>query len=403
MVILSFKPIRDRHYELFYWSHVVLVMGFLAGCLIHSKPLMGWPISALGLWGAERLTRLIIFAYVNGYGRVNFRHSKRQSTQSFSMKSRQDQSESQTCLSDAKSPESYPPMPYDRFEEESQFRYPSPQHSGKRQSFYNFGPGQDQQYLEHHNYPRPCIIPTSSTTPLSPSLGSKEVSDVQAYPRRIAKPPPGYATAQLLPGRTIRLTINVPCAIRWRPGQHIFLTIPSVRFLQAHPYTITSVDQRSEGIAPSGGRALLSSEGSELVLLIRAQKGFSKDLWDYVAKNRQAKGSSGAPTLEIVKGVSMRALVSLPLGSAGRVTYDDYESLLIICGGTGITFGIAVLEHACRRMARVASLSRARHGTDAKLKTRRIRFVWILKEFCESPFLHRHLVAKIYSGLLHGP
>jgi hypothetical protein len=66
------------------------------------------------------------------------------------------------------------------------------------------------------------------------------------------------------------------------------------------------------------------------------------------------------------------------MGSAARVEWGAYESLTIIAGGTGITFGISVLENACTRMVR-------KHQ-ESKWKTSRVRFVWILKEFCKWSF-----------------
>lgn len=33
----SFKPIRNRYYELFYWSHVGLLLLFFAACIVHHR------------------------------------------------------------------------------------------------------------------------------------------------------------------------------------------------------------------------------------------------------------------------------------------------------------------------------------------------------------------------------
>ncbi|KAI5480795.1 ferric reductase transmembrane component 2 precursor [Pseudohyphozyma bogoriensis] len=394
LVILSFSPFRNRHYELFYWSHVVLVILFLVGCLIHTNPLSFWPIMALGIWGAERATRLILFFYVNGFAAsFGSKKEKRASVQSFSVLG----SEKVDNHSEGKGwtpagthspgPHAYPPSPYQHDDYPPSYPPSSPSSQrGKRSSYYAYGPGQDMSYLEEHQYPRaqPQHANTGSVdtevyghlSPAGPDASFGSSTTRHDYPSAISsykgKASPGFATAQLLPGRTVRLTLNVPRAVRWRPGQHIILTVPSVKFIQGHPYTITNVDERAPGIAPLGG-SVLKSEGTEIVLLIRAQKGFSKALWDYVVKQRQAKESAGVAAQDIARGVQVRALVSLPMGSAGRVTWDDYESVLIICGGTGVTFGTAVLEYACRRLARQTTTARGGGAGAKPAKTTRVR------------------------------
>jgi hypothetical protein len=57
---------------------------------------------------------------------------------------------------------------------------------------------------------------------------------------RNARAPKGFALAQLLPGRLIRLTAHTPHCVRWKPGQHVLLTVPSVEPLSSHPFTIAS-------------------------------------------------------------------------------------------------------------------------------------------------------------------
>ena len=201
-------------------------------------------------------------------------------------------------------------------------------------------------------------------------------------------PPPGFAFAQLLPGRTVRLTLHTPKTVRWLPGQHIHLTIPSISRIQSHPYTILSVDDRATGIAPIG-LAATRSEGSEIVLLVRAQKGFSKQLWDTVLQQRRKALESSVG--ESASGINLRAIISWPVGSAARASWENYESFVIICGGTGCTFGVAILEYVCRRMARRDALRKTGQVDRHPFRATRIRFVWILREYCQSSFLRTAL------------
>ncbi|GAA5873996.1 hypothetical protein JCM8547_001596 [Rhodosporidiobolus lusitaniae] len=348
LTAFSFKPIRTRFYELFYWSHVFLVIVFLVACILHHAPLLWWPLIALVWWGAERAVRFVTFLWINGiFEGIWFREPSRSARSSFTYAGVQEK--------DGSGEGKYPPLPYDESSEPLQAPV-----MGSRQGSYSTA------------YP-----PSSSQLPFSSSRAPSYASSPSAFQPPSSSsarllPPPGFASAQLLPGRTIRLTLHVPHTLRWAPGQHLLLYMPQIRPFDSHPYTIASVDERSKGIAPVGG-ADKSKKGSEVVLLVRAQKGFSKALWDYVAKKRQYavdhQGSGGGAGA----GVNLRAMVSWPMGSAGRVRWGAYESLTIVCGGTGISFGLSVLENACRRMVRKEE--------DPKWRTTRVRFVWIMREF----------------------
>ena len=193
--------------------------------------------------------------------------------------------------------------------------------------------------------------------------------------------PPGFALAQLLPGRTVRLTITTVRPVRWIPGQHIFLNLPAVA-VESHPYTLLNVDERARGIAPLDGGAASAFSGSTVVLLIRAQKGFSKKLFELVRQRRYALESSvGSPTA----GTCLRAAIGPPTGSAGRAGWGKYSSLCIVVGGTGCTFGVSILDYACRRIARRDAMVKAGLVDDTgEFLCTRVRFVWVLREYGES-------------------
>ena len=395
MVLSSFRPIRNRFYEFFYYSHILLVVFFLSACVIHHRPVMGWAIGALVLWGAERGVRLLAFLWINGLGKnLSAKRQSRSSVRSFQFVGAEKVERYSESVKDWQEPKrggSYPPGRHETGGDASTLRK-----AAKRSSYYEFGPGQDTAYLNQNNYPRP-----RQDSPAPPPKDAYDSSTPQtlALSRRSDSPssvsvlpPPGFASAQLLPGRTIRLTINTPRAIRWRPGQHLFLTIPAVALFQSHPYTIVSIDERARGIVPFGGPSLLCTEGSEVVLLIRAQNGFSRKLWEYVAEKRRERETDGTVNAEVAKGINLRALVSAPLGSAARADWESYETLLIVSGGTGITFGMAVLEYACRRMARAGAV--AAGEKDDKFKMKRVRFVWILREFGKSSDISASLCGR---------
>lgn len=342
LVILSFKPVRTKYYEAFYWSHIVLVIVLCGSCIIHSKPLAVFIFAALGLWAADKLTRFITLMWVNGVGHLPKSNGidSRNTVPTFTLV--KSEKVNQNYPSESK----YPPHPSPR--SQNQQLHPEQQQQqqrNKRESYYEYGPGQDSQYLQDNNYPSPRLNHARLSPP--PPFRANERSNTPDLPFQVGYsdqssssssclPPAGYAYAQLLPGKTIRLTITTPQSIRWQPGQHLFLTIPFIALLQSHPYTITSVDERAHGIAPLGGTSISRKAGSHIVLLIRAQKGFSKKLWKSVIKQREKAERNGTSSEVLAKGVKLRSFVSWPLGSSAGTDWGSFETVVIICGGTGI-------------------------------------------------------------------
>ena len=219
---------------------------------------------------------------------------------------------------------------------------------------------------------------------------------------------PGFAFVQLLPGKALRLTIRTPNHVSWLPGQWVNLNMPAVRWWESHPFTIASAydatysssrrrhkNQSSidvEKDADAGSKA--PGEERTIVLLLRARKGFTKHLFDYVQKQRnQQIGDSVISTGGISKsttGVHLRALIDGPYGSTKRVDWGASSTVVIICAGSGVSFGMAVLEHLCACLARSAS------GVATKtFKVARVRFVWMLREFSHLQWVASALIRCI--------
>lgn len=169
--------------------------------------------------------------------------------------------------------------------------------------------------------------------------------------------PAGYALAQILPGKTIRLQLHVPRRLYWRTGQHVSLTIPAVRFWQGHPFTICVADDRI-----THRSAEFKDGGCYLQILARVKGGFTKALWNKLHSLTEA---SPAPVL-------LRAQVGWPLGSNKGARIQDFSTVIVLCGGSGISFGVGVFEHACHALA-------GRVGKNSKVQ--RIKLIWLLREF----------------------
>ena len=209
--------------------------------------------------------------------------------------------------------------------------------------------------------------------------GSSSSRPVIAAPLSI---PLGYAQAQLLPGDTVRLTIRVPKPFKWAPGQSVLLCLPDLAAFQSHPFTI------------------VNNDSSEITLLIKARKGLTRKLYQWVSTHRQraierdveAKRHSSASTQStggdlVVQAppVLLRAILDGPFGSADRVKWGEYSTVVIFCGGSGISFGASVLEYICGQLSQVGLSSSPR------FKTTRLRFCWIVREFAEVAWIASHL------------
>jgi predicted ferric reductase len=118
-----------------------------------------------------------------------------------------------------------------------------------------------------------------------------------------------------LPGRLIRLTTPAPKFFHWRPGQSAYITLPKISGtpLEGHPFTISTIETKS-------------SQRSELKFLIqdRRGKGFTRRLYD----------SDGTSTIGNV-------LVDGPYSTPPRLV--GYDAVLLIAGGSGVTFTLPLL------------------------------------------------------------
>lgn len=149
------------------------------------------------------------------------------------------------------------------------------------------------------------------------------------------------ANLTALPGRATRITIQNPPLRSWSPGQHVFISIPSISPFQSHPFTIAS--------SPSSTR-------NEISFVVRSHAGFSRRLYD--------RATSVLPrTSRPAKENSFTVILDGPYGRPPN--FLQYETLVLIAGSTGATFTVPILLHVLQ-------------STSASC-VRRIQFVWIVK------------------------
>ncbi|KAH9996808.1 hypothetical protein BJV77DRAFT_1085642 [Russula vinacea] len=207
--------------------------------------------------------------------------------------------------------------------------------------------------------------------------------------------PAGYAHAEILAGRTIRLRVVTPGRLTWAPGQHFFLCIPFLSIIDTHPFTCASVCDNQK----------LGNDGRMIVFLIRAKNGWTKDLWTTVVGllahgQRHPAGEVPVGTILPRTGVLLKAWIDGPFGSPVRTDWGVYSTAVIVAGGSGASFAISVLEYLCLCMAgRDGKSLGGTVGRRNSFSMQRIRFVWILRDFAHlqwcASILHRcHLLVS---------
>ena len=291
-------------------------------------------------------------------------------------------------------------------------------------------PDSERGSLFYENFDRDITsTPSTAATkfPLAPSAFSltRPIRDTTAsepiaahmHTRYVA--PPGFAHAVLLPGRMIRLRLVTPGYFVWAPGQHVLVCLPSLSKFTTHPFTVASVCDEQVEVAPAGkeaggpligpdGRPAAGRGGREIVLLVRAKRGWTLRLWNLIARLQEQGASqpsgevlpegSALPPRGAGAGVVFRALIDGPFGSSVRARWNEYSSVLIVTGGSGVSYGLSILEFVCLCLAgrdgRFLGGKRGGWGQNG-FRTQRVRFVWLVREYCTSVSFGRS--TKVFS------
>ncbi|KIM21864.1 hypothetical protein M408DRAFT_18293 [Serendipita vermifera MAFF 305830] len=162
---------------------------------------------------------------------------------------------------------------------------------------------------------------------------------------------------------SIRMTI--PTNMKWSPGMHIFIRFLHVRPFESHPFTIASIPASTD------------SEQNEMVFVIRPEGGFTRVLAEVAATVSPER--------------KFPVILDGPYGDEGHNSLRAYNHVLLLAGGTGITF-IAPL---------LADLVRAIKQKDGPCK--KVDLVWAVKNYdavknFESEFLEMSRDAGVAGG-----
>ncbi|KAI1609227.1 ferric-chelate reductase [Exophiala viscosa] len=152
------------------------------------------------------------------------------------------------------------------------------------------------------------------------------------------KPTVGYvADVKALSSDHLQVTIR-DVNFKWKPGQHVYLSIPRAGLFEAHPFTIANVPKTVTG----------NESSDKIDLYIRVHSGFTRRL------HRRCQSLQATS--------SFLSFISGPWGAPPSI--DRHESLIFMATGNGASFTVPLFLHA---------LSTGHH-------LRQIRFVWIMRQ-----------------------
>jgi len=113
------------------------------------------------------------------------------------------------------------------------------------------------------------------------------------------------------------IRVTIPTNMKWSPGMHIFIRFAHIRPFESHPFTIASIPSTE-----ADGR-------NEMVFIIRPETGFTHVLAEVAAKSSPDRKSP--------------VILDGPYGETGVNQLRAYDSVLLLAGGTGITFIVPLL------------------------------------------------------------
>ena len=175
------------------------------------------------------------------------------------------------------------------------------------------------------------------------------------------------ATIEALPGDALRVSFNVVRPWKVRPGQHVYVTIPSVGMWTSHPFSIAwnesgtpfsrglYLNEKSDSLIMTH-QDLQSTKSKTISTIIRRRTGFTDTLYTRAEK---------AGTLGGASKLTLNALVEGPYGSSRPMS--SYGTILLFAAGVGITHQVPYVRDL------VAGY------TAGTVAARRITLVWIVQ------------------------
>lgn len=102
------------------------------------------------------------------------------------------------------------------------------------------------------------------------------------------------AEIEALPGDAIRITLRLARPWKFRPGQHVYLYIPSIGWWTSHPFSLAWSDEERDVRDEKGGlpvdrNDVLALRKTTMSLIVRRRTGFTEQLWKRAENSPQGR------------------------------------------------------------------------------------------------------------------
>ncbi|GIC86997.1 ferric reductase family protein [Aspergillus udagawae] len=164
------------------------------------------------------------------------------------------------------------------------------------------------------------------------------------------------ALVEAMPGEAMRITLKMARPWTFKPGQHIYLYIPSIGLWTSHPFSVGWSESEEvvtdEKGMPMTRQDVFGLQKTTISLLVRRRTGFTNKLYQRALSAPDSR-------------VTLKAFAEGPYG--GIHTMDSYGTVVLFAGGVGITHQVPFVRHLVKGYA---------EGTVA---ARRVTLVWIIQ------------------------
>ncbi|KZM21608.1 oxidoreductase [Ascochyta rabiei] len=217
-----------------------------------------------------------------------------------------------------------------------------------------------------------------SVRPLQPRLAKFRRAPgrarlVKGYPVEMLEPHNLSAPTDVKESTTMIRVCNVP--ISWRPGQHVRLYLPALGAFEVHPFTPANCSSIAvpPPLPPRGSQDIerrrsasstSSNRSSDMSLMIRAHSGLTRRLKEFHTEWLRLPCPNATVS---AMATSLTAYVDGPYGNPP--VWENFENLVLIATSTGVSFALSIMDY----------LEQLCFSDVSKLRTQRIRFIWIVR------------------------